>query len=188
MKLTWNAPVTLSLVGLSTLVLVLTAVLGPWFTEWFFVLYPDRGWLNPLSLLSMVTYPLGHASWNHLAGNMTFLLLLGPLLEEKYGSKDMAIMMAVTTVIIAIVNNLFFSTGLLGASGLVFMVIVLSSFTNLRQGAIPVTAVLVAILFLGKEFLAGFSSDTISQMAHIMGGVCGLVFGFLATDSSKPHA
>lgn len=187
MRLTWNAPVTLAVVGTSTAVMVATAIVGPWFTQWFFVLDPGRGWFNPLGLLTMLTYAFGHGSWEHLASNMTFLLLLGPLLEEKYGSKDLAIMMAITTVAIAVVNNVFFSTGLLGASGLVFLLIVLSSFTNLRQGAIPVTAVMVAILFLGKEFLAGFASDGISQMAHIMGGVCGLAFGLLATDSSKHH-
>lgn len=180
-RLSYNAPVTLSFTILAVVVFGITAIVGQWFTSVFFTLGTGMSFLNPAHLLTFITYPLGHSSWDHLSGNMLFVLLLGPLLEEKYGRSDMLMMFGITTIGIAIVNTVFFSTGLLGASGIVFMLIVLSSFTNLREGTLPITAVVVAALFVGREALQGFNDDNISQMAHIVGGVFGLGFGLLAS-------
>ena len=68
--------------------------------------------------------------------------------------------------------------GLLGASGVVFMFILLSSVTNARRGRIPLTFVLVVLLFLGQEVWNGLTQDNVSQFAHVIGGLCGAAFGF----------
>ncbi len=86
-------------------------------------------------------------------------------------------MMVITALLTGLVNSLFFSTGLMGASGIAFMLILLSSFTNIVEGEIPLTFILVAILFLGREVIGSLESDDISQFAHIAGGVAGSVFG-----------
>lgn len=142
---------------------------------------------NPLQLFSLISHILGHGSLEHLLGNMTFVLLLGPIVEEKYGSKSLLIMILLTGLITGLLNVFFFSTGLMGASGIVFMLILLVSFTNTKSGEIPLTFVLVAILFIGKEVLQSLNADHVSQFAHIMGGACGSVFGFLGRKSiSEP--
>ena len=107
-------------------------------------------------------------------------VLVGPGLEEKYGSGTMVWMIALTALVTGLVNFIFFPhTALLGASGVVFMMIVLSSFTAARKGEIPVTLILVVIFYLGGEIMDGlFKQDNVSQIAHIVGGLCGLVFGF----------
>ena len=89
-------------------------------------------------------------------------------------------MIALTALVTGLVNFIFFPhTALLGASGVVFMMIVLSSFTAARKGEIPVTLILVVIFYLGGEIMDGlFKQDNVSQIAHIVGGLCGLVFGF----------
>ena len=110
---------------------------------------------------------------------MTFVLLLGPIVEEKYGSKSMFLMIVFTAVFTGLLNISLFSTGLLGASGIVFMLILLVSFTNVKSREIPVTFILVAILFVGKEFWQSMKTDQVSQFAHIIGGFCGSVFGFI---------
>jgi membrane associated rhomboid family serine protease len=112
-------------------------------------------------------------------GNMTFILLLGPIVEERYGSKKTLGMILITALVTALMNLFFFNTGLIGASGIVFMLIVLVSFTNVKSGQIPVTFILVAVLFVGKELLNSMWADNVSQFAHIMGGACGGIFGFL---------
>ena len=41
------------------------------------------------------------------------------------------------------------------------------------------TLILVVIFYLGGEIMDGlFKQDNVSQIAHIVGGLCGLVFGF----------
>ena len=112
--------------------------------------------------------------------NMLLLLLVGPGLEEKYGSRNLLAAIAVTAFATGLVQFLLFPhSALLGASGVVFMMIVLSSFTEMKRGGIPLTLILVVVFYLGGEISDGLlKSDNVSQMTHIVGGVCGIVFGF----------
>ena len=143
----------------------------------YFTLLPHRD-LGVEGIFSLLSHSMGHASTEHLLGNLTFILLLGPIVEEKYGSKNVLFMMLLTSLVTGILNYYFFNTGLLGASGIVFMLILLVSFTNVREGEIPVSFILISVLFLGKELIQSMQSDHISQFAHIIGGVCGSIFGF----------
>lgn len=133
---------------------------------------------QPMDWVRLVSHVAGHASWDHLLGNLSFILLLGPILEEKYGSVPLGFMMFVTALVTGILNVLFFSTGLHGASGIVFMFILLASFTNIRGGDIPLTFILVVLLYLSREILNSLHHDQISQFAHLIGGLCGSLFGF----------
>lgn len=134
---------------------------------------------NPLSIFSLFSHVLGHGSMDHLLGNMTFILLIGPIIEEKYGSRFTLVIILLTALVTGLLNVTFFDTGLLGASGIVFMLILLVSFTNVKGGQIPLTFILVALLFIGKEVIQSLNSDQVSQFAHIIGGVCGSIFGFV---------
>ena len=73
---------------------------------------------------------------------------------------------------------MFPGTMLLGASGIVFMMIVMASLAGMRDGCIPITLILVLVLYLGNEIVDGVMlSDNISQLTHIIGGICGAVLG-----------
>jgi membrane associated rhomboid family serine protease len=125
---------------------------------------------------------LGHESWRHLLSNLMVVLLIGPLLEEKYGSRKLLAMVCVTAGVTGVLNVVLFNTGLLGASGVAFMLIVLGSMVNLRRGEVPLTFVLVAGLFIGGEIAAAVREDNVSQFAHIVGGLCGAAFGFRSRE------
>ncbi len=178
MRIRYNAPVTLTFALLSTAVLVFDLLTGRRLTAGFFSIGPTLDFSNPLQWPRLVTHVIGHADWAHLISNFAFILLLGPSLEEKYGSAGLFFMMLLTALVTGLLNILLFSTGLLGASGIVFMMILLSSFTNIRQGDIPMTFLLVVALYLTREFAASVRQDGISQFAHIVGGACGGLFGF----------
>jgi len=112
--------------------------------------------------------------------NMMLLLLVGPILEEKYGSRILLIMIAIVAVITGLVNIIFFpQAALLGASGVVFMMIIMASVVGMKRGEIPLTLLVVAVIYLGQEIVTGISStDNISQLTHIIGGICGGIFAF----------
>jgi membrane associated rhomboid family serine protease len=146
---------------------------------WFMV--PGRGNFNPASLrnwITMFTHTFGHANWNHLVSNFSIILLIGPKLEESYGSFALFIMIFITAVVTGILNVAIFPTALMGASGVAFMMILLASFTNFSRGEIPLTFILVLILYLGDQVIRSFSANNISHFAHIAGGFCGSLFGF----------
>jgi membrane associated rhomboid family serine protease len=130
----------------------------------------------------MVTHVLGHVDLNHFIGNFVIILLVGPMLEEKYGAKWLAVMMAVTAFITGVTFLIFGdpATMMLGASGVVYMLMLLGSFANLHRGRIPLTLLLALAVFVGREIIAGYSDtgSNVSHTSHIVGGVCGALFGF----------
>ena len=175
----FNAPVILSFALLSLIALLLSNWTNGAATTQYFSVYRSS-LADPLTYVRFFGHVLGHSGYDHYMGNMLLLLLVGPGLEEKYGRGTMVWMIALTALVTGLVNFIFFPhTALLGASGVVFMMIVLSSFTAARKGEIPVTLILVVIFYLGGEIMDGlFKQDNVSQIAHIVGGLCGLVFGF----------
>ena len=73
-----------------------------------------------------------------------------------------------------------------GASGVVFAFIILASFTGFKDGEIPLTFILVAIIYIGQQVFEGITViDNISNMAHIVGGAVGAVLGYLLNKKSK---
>lgn len=134
---------------------------------------------NPLTYVRLVTHIFGHASWSHFMNNFLYILLIGPMIEEKYGSRNLIIMIALEALITGIINNIFTNKRILGASGIVFMLIVLSSFVNMTSGKMPITFILVCIFYVVNEIITGlFKKDDISHMGHLIGAICGFIFGF----------
>lgn len=181
MKIHYNAPVVLTFSIISVVIFLLSALISERITTTFFLVRPTFSFTNLLDYFRIVSHVLGHASFQHLLGNLTLILLLGPILEEKYGSATILTIMLVTAFATGLINVLFFSKGLLGASGIVFAFIILASIVNMKADSIPLSFLLVSAIFVGGELLQMFQQDDISQMAHIVGGVVGAVFGFQRT-------
>jgi membrane associated rhomboid family serine protease len=177
MRLQYNAPVTLTFALIATAVVAVNSFTGNALQYWFS--FSPSAWSDWTLYPRLITYIAGHADWNHLLGNFSLILVVGPLLEEKFGSQDMLIMMGITAVISSLSSIVLFGEGGLGASGIVFMYVLLASFANIKQKRIPLTFVLVFALWIGKEIMQGLQSDNVSQFGHIIGGVCGSLFGFL---------
>jgi membrane associated rhomboid family serine protease len=177
-RITYNSPVILSFTFVCIVVQILSDLTGDFVASAFFTVGSSMSFFNPLDYLRLFSHPIGHGGWAHLFGNFSLILLLGPLIEEKYGSITLLIMMLLTAFCTSILNITLLTTGLRGASGIVFMLILLSSITNMRSGKIPLTFILVVVIYLGQEFANTLKADNISQFAHIIGGVCGSIFGF----------
>ncbi len=188
MRIKYNAPFTLTFSFAAVAVLLLDQYVMPGLTKNYFMVggQGSFSWTDPLSYLRLVSHVLGHENWSHFLGNFSFLLLLGPVLEEKYQTPTVVLMALVTALVTGIINTLFFTTSLMGASGIVFMMILLVSFTNIRAGEIPLTLPLILVFFLGKEIVDIFKNDNISHFAHILGGIAGSLFGFLGTRVQDP--
>ena len=180
LRISLNAPVTLAFVGVCLAAQLLNALTGGAGNRLVFSVYRSP-LLNPLTWVRSFCHVFGHADWSHLMGNMIYILLLGPMLEEKYGAKNMILVIAVTALATGVFSQLLFPrVMLLGASGVVFAFILMSSITVREDGAIPLTFVLVAVLYLGQQVLQGlFTRDSVSQSTHLIGGAVGTAAGFL---------
>ncbi len=175
----FNAPVVLGFALLSLAVLLLDGVTGGASTRRLFCIYRSP-LSDPLTYVRLFGHVLGHTGYSHYMGNMLLLLLVGPTVESRFGSRSTLVFILITALVTGVVHYAFFpGSTLLGASGIVFMMIVLSSFTDMKKDGIPITMILVVVLYLGREIIDGiFMKDSVSQITHIVGGVCGLIFGF----------
>lgn len=174
MKLVNDSPVVLGVIVLSVIVLLSGDVLGQYCL------------FNPYDVVSigLVTNIIGHANMDHLFGNAMLLLLVGPSVEQRYGSFRLLSMMMITSVTICLLQYVTDPrVALHGASGIVFMCMLLTPFTRSAQShdrlEVPLTLVLIALLYIGREIANGFHPDSTSQLAHIVGGLCGIIYGFI---------
>lgn len=180
LRITFNAPLVLGFALACSLVTLIGSLTGESSTARLFATY-SAPFSDPLMYVRLFTHVLGHTGFTHLVNNMAYVLLLGPGLEEKYGAKNLLLVILVTAVITGLVHNLLFPhSALLGASGVVFAFILMTSFTEFREGEIPLTFILVALIYLGQQIWDGITvKDNVSNLTHIIGGLVGGGAGYL---------
>jgi len=185
-KLQYNSPVILSFFLISLVSLLLGFITNGWTTSALFSVY-RASLKEPLTYIRFFGHVLGHADLNHFLSNALLLLVVGPPMEEKYGSKELLIGIVLTAAISGLLQFAIFpGTILLGASGIVFMLIMLSSLSGMESGKIPLTLIFVSVLYLGKEIYSMFFvNDNVANFMHIIGGTCGTVFGFWMKKRKK---
>ena len=180
-KISWNSPVILWFVFICTAALGLNYLTAGKSNRLVFEVYRSS-LKDPLFYVRLFGHIFGHVNFAHFANNMMYILLLGPIVEEKYGSKNLVLLMAITAVVTGLVQVLLFPrTALLGASGIVFLLIMMSAVVGEGKD-IPLTLILVVVVYFGNQIAEGLvEADKVSQLTHIIGGVIGLAGGWRLT-------
>jgi len=186
LKITFNSPIILGFAGICLIATFLNYVTLGISNELLFMTY-HSSLSSPMTYLRFFTHVFGHADWTHFIGNMSYILLLGPMLEEKYSSAVLVEVIAITALITGLINYIFFwNVALCGASGVVFAFILMSSFTSFKEGEIPLTFILVAVLYIGQQVVQGITlNDNVSNMAHIIGGMIGGASGYVLNKCAE---
>jgi GlpG protein len=176
-KIKFNSPVVLGFAFISACALAAGYLTHGQSNILLFSVYKGS-FRDPLFYVRLFTHVFGHASISHYSNNMILILLVGPLLEEKYGSGRLAGIMAAVALITGLVHIVLpGSSALLGASGIVFAFILLSSVTGSGKG-IPLTTIIVAVIYISQQVYEGVTAaDNISQLTHIIGGTIGAIYG-----------
>lgn len=179
-KISFNSPVILSFTILCAITLLLNWITKGYTNNHIFSVYRSS-WANPLTYVRMLGHIVGHADLNHFVGNIMLILVVGPMLEEKYGSSNILFVILSTALATGIAHVLLVpGYKLLGASGVVFAFIMLSSFTCIKDREIPLTFILVAVLYIGEQVYEGlFVQSNISNLSHILGGLVGSGLGYV---------
>ena len=112
-------------------------------------------------------------------------LIVGPFLEEKYGSKKLLEIILVASISTALLNTLLFSSSLIGGSGIVFTLILLGSSLNISSKQIPLTFIIIVVLIIGSEVVSILKADNISQFSHLVGGLIGAGYGFIRSGVTR---
>ena len=176
----YNSPVIITYLLLSLFACLLNYVSKGASNQLLFSSYRSSPF-DPFTYVRLVTHSIGHQNWSHLVGNFLYILLIGPIIEEKYGSTNLLFMLIITSIVIGIFNSFIDNYIICGASGNVYMLIVLSSFSNISEGKIPITLVLIFLFYITTELKDEFfgKEKGVYHWGHLMGAVCGLIFGFV---------
>lgn len=179
-NLKYNAPVTLTFALMSLLALALGELTDGWTTQNLFSVYKS-------SLSDYLTYPrfilhvLGNTDLTTCTANVIVLLVVGPAAEDRFGSAKVLTAVLLTAIATGLVMWFLFPDAvLMGASGELFMLMVLASFASVRGGYIPLTLLLVLVLYLGSEVLQAVTGTAgLAELTHIAGGVVGVLLGVI---------
>ena len=180
----YNSVVILTYFFLCLIIMIIDKIFKGKFVEKFFSICKKDSWLNPITYFKMFSHSLGHADWNHLYNNFVKILLIGPMIEEKYESINLLIMVLITSLLIGLIYKIFNLGRVKGASGVLYMLIILSSFVNMEGGKIPITLALIIIFFVADDIIKFIKreDDNISHIGHLIGAICGVVFGILSIN------
>ena len=178
MNIKYNSIVILTYFFVSLVALFLNKVTNGKSNKLLFSSYRNS-LFSPLTYIRLITHSIGHSNWSHFMNNFLYILLVGPMIEQRYGSIKLLEMMIITSLIIGLFNFIFSKKGIVGASGIVYMLIILSSAVNISNGSIPLTLILICLFYVINEIInCIFKKDGVSHISHFIGAVCGIVFIF----------
>ncbi len=154
------------------------------------VLFNENGQILQLSFYpwQLVTYMFLHGGFFHLLLNMLALWMFGAELENTWGQKRFLTYYMLCGVGAGVCNlliaPLFTTVGpTVGASGAIYGILVAFGYLFPNRniyiyGLIPVKAKYLVILYMLIELfsVAGGSNSGIAHMAHLGGGVIGLIY------------
>lgn len=186
-----DAPVTITFVIVSVLLFLIDSFItkGKW-TLAFMSSPTNAGDLafsfsKVSSYFRLLCYSFSAASWDILITNLLFILLLGPAMEERYGIVVIGIMMAVSTLFAGVLNSCFCAESMKGCTAIVFMMIFLNSFMSFSKKKIPLSFVLIFVLFIVREVFVKNPNGVVGIFIGIAGGLCGSLFAFLVSPKAK---
>jgi len=195
LKVAYDAPVTLTFVIVSAIIFLLNMLLAKsgkvaGFEKIFASPTSQAGVLPfipsaPLSYVRLLFYIFGAAAGGAslLFTNLILIMLLGPAMEERYGSVIIGIMIFVSALFAGVLNACFCETSLVGAVPLVSMMIFLNAFMSFSKKKFPLSFAAVMVLFVLLQIFSG--AGAVQIIICIAGGLCGSLFAFLTSPKMK---
>ena len=196
LKVSYDAPVTLTFVLISAIIFLLNMFLtksGKAVGLQSLLASPttQAGALpfivkQPLSYLRLLLYIFGNGEAGGeavLFTNLILIMLLGPAMEERYGSVIIGIMMFVSALFSGVLNACFCNTSLVGAVPVVCMMIFLNAFMSFSKKKFPLSFAAVMVLFVVLQIFSG--AGAVRIIICIAGGLCGSLFAFLTSPKMK---
>lgn len=144
---------------------------------------------NPSEPWRFVTYAFLHGSWPHILGNMLFLFVFGPSVEDRLGRFGYLAFYLLGGAAAGAAHIAFSQVPLIGASGAIAAVtgafLVLFPRTNVRLfvffiivGPVDFPAFWFIVAAIIRDFVGLGSTDNISRLAHLGGYAFGIAISF----------
>ncbi|MBR5401865.1 MAG: rhomboid family intramembrane serine protease [Treponema sp.] len=192
LKFVYDAPVTLSFALVILLLFVLDKYVfkGSLSGQW--LLSPTaEGGVLPFafsdfhSIARLFLHVFGYTDAPFLICNMIFVLLLGPAMEERYGSVIIGIMIFVAALFSGVLNACFCKVPACGAEPVVFMLVLLCTMMHLSRSKVSASSLAVIALFVCMQVMRKNLNGIIGVVIITAGGLCGSLFAFLTSPKAR---
>lgn len=186
--------VVMPLIGINILMFILQNILGSSFTQ-ALVLNTATVWTHPWTIITSMFL---HGGFNHILFNMYALLMFGPLVEQRVGTKRFLQMYFISGILAAL-GFVFFQEVVflhpalaLGASGAIMgvfgmTIILLPELRILFFFIIPMSmrtaGIIFALIDLAGVFGVGVTG--VANIAHLFGLAAGIAFAFYLKKKKK---
>ena len=137
------------------------------------------------SILRLFIHVFGYTESPVLVCNLIFILLLGPQMEDRYGSVIIGIMIFVSALFSGVLNACFCTNAVSGAEPVVFMLILLWTMMQLSRSKISASAIAVIALFITMLVFRKNPNGVVGVAVVAAGGLCGSLFAFLASPKAR---
>ena len=160
LKFIFDSPVVLVFSVVSTVIFISDLILKLNLSEKIFECpgaksVPAFDFKSALSYVKLVIYPFGGENSTSFFLNIGFILLLGPVLEERYGSIMLALMIFITSLVGGVLTACVSTFGISGCGGIVFMMIILSVLSVFIKKQLPVSWIFIFALYLAFSLFSG---------------------------------
>ena len=192
LKFEYDSPVMLTFAFLTLIIFILDtfAFKGKLKDTWLFTPTAAGGafpfsFSDFPSILRLFIHVFGYDEASVLICNLIFILLLGPAMEERYGSVIIGIMIFVSALFSGVLNACFCQNAVCGAEPVVFMLILLWTMMQLSRSKISASAIAVIALFVTMLVFRKNPNGLVGLIVTIAGGLCGSLFAFLTSPKAR---
>jgi membrane associated rhomboid family serine protease len=144
---------------------------------------------NALDYARLILHVFAYTDFPTLLINAVILLLLGSILEERYGSLMLFIMIFIAALVSGVLAVCSPQVPFTGTDSIIFMMIFLLSLTALAKHTVQVSWLLAFIAFTaykaygftttGTKNLSAIIQDNLGLLISLAAGICGSLAGFL---------
>lgn len=134
------------------------------------------------SYIGLLFYALGSTNWALLSSNLVFILLLCPKVEFSFGKSILSVLMIVCCIFSGVVCICFSSESITGCSGIVCMLLILAMYSSIDKMSIPLSYILLALLYFGREFVNIVENNSLAVFCHFAGALVASLIGILSVN------
>lgn len=142
--------------------------------ENYFHVRKIQSWENSIHLINFLTYALFDGGrLSNISYPMMMIVVLGPIIEERIGSIQLAFISILTILINGILYSILFTQKLYGPTCVAYMMILLAYFVNIKKGERPISFILILLVIIlvnGDQAMQNFRD----VFSIFIGTVCGI--------------
>ena len=141
--------------------------------------------INPMHYVRLFTLIFGHYNMQTLCINLAIILLLGPRVEERFGTILVFIMFAITSFVAGILSVLFLENSICGLDGIALLLVILTLFECASLKEIYFSYIILLAVLIANTIVFSIQQNNFGILLHYAGSLCASLFGFLDYSEHK---